>query len=725
MRKIVHMAATGLTQPLMIDSTLPEAIEAALSRYPGRPIINSVNLEDGGKTLRHIAGLAKKYGAMLTALTIDEKGMALGAARKVEVALRLRDILVDTHGLRERDIFFDCLTFTIGSGDESLFCAAAETLAAIRELKRLLPECHTLLGVSNVSFGLTPSCRRLINSVFLDEAIKAGLTAAIVDAAKILPLKDISEKEKTLALDLIYNKRDSGKDPLGAIIEYFEADSSLREKTPRGPEAPAEAQLGQKIMKGSREGLEDILEALLEKYAPEEVIGTLLVPVMRNIGELFGKGEMLLPFVLAAAEAMREAVRILEPRMPRDATCGRRKVLLATVAGDVHDIGKNLVDIILTNNGYTVFNIGIKQSAEHIMAKAAEHRADVIGLSGLLVKSALVMKENLRQFAEAGLALPVFLGGAALTRRFVAEECAPLYGSPVVYCKDPFDALSALEELERGKLQSTRRTEDHPARQGGEISGALLDFCPELRPPFTGPRYAEDFSLAEVVNCLSKNMLFRARWGFHRKNLSPHEYERLIRDSAEPLYARILELLAPHLDFRAAWGYFSGYTEGCRLVVSAGAETRAFDFPRQNQPDGLCISDFFRVAPGLRAVVPFFAVTIGTAAARCVTEAFEKDSYKNYLLLHGLAAEITDALAETVHRRIAAELKLPGNPNFIGTRYGFGYPACPNLDLNRPLFEILGAEKLGLALNENMMLEPEYSTMGVIACHPASRYFSV
>jgi 5-methyltetrahydrofolate--homocysteine methyltransferase len=725
MRKIVSMAATGLTQPLMIDSTLPGAIEAALTRYPGRPIINSVNLEDGGACLHRIAGLAKKYGAMLTALTIDEKGMALDAVRKVEVALRLRDILVDTHGLRERDIFFDCLTFTIGSGDESLFCAAVETLTAIRELKRLLPECHTLLGVSNVSFGLKPACRRLVNSVFLDEAIKAGLTAAIVDAAKILPLGDIGEKEKELALDLIYNRRDAGKDPLGAIIEYFETGSSSREKTPRGPERPAEAWLGQKIMKGSREGLEDILEVLLEKYAPQQIIDSLLVPVMRKIGELFGTGQMLLPFVLAAAETMREAVRILEPRMPRGGDGGRRKVLLATVAGDVHDIGKNLVDIILANNGYTVFNIGIKQSAENIMAKAAEHKAEVIGLSGLLVKSALVMKENLRQFAEAGLELPVFLGGAALTRRFVAEECAPLYGHPVVYCKDPFDALAALEDLEQGRLQSTRWTEDHCAEPPAEISRAPVDFCPSVKPPFTGARYAEDFSLAQVMGGVSKNMLFRARWGFHRKNLSPHEYERLIRGCAEPLYARTLEILAPHLDFRAAWGYFSGYTQDGRLIVGAGEEARVFDFPRQKQPDGLCVADFFRVPPGRRAVVPFFAVTLGAAAARCVKEAFERDSYKNYLLLHGLAAEITDALAETLHRRVAAELKLPGNPDFIGTRYGFGYPACPNLDLNRPLFEMLGAEKLGIALSENMMMEPEYSTMGIIAYHPASRYFSV
>jgi 5-methyltetrahydrofolate--homocysteine methyltransferase len=736
MKKIVRLAATGLTQPLMIDSTLPEAIETALKYYPGRPIINSVNFEDGGRSLNRIAGLAKKYGAMIVALTIDEKGMALSCERKVETALRLRDTLVGVHGLRERDIFFDCLTFTIGSGDESLFTAATSTLAAIKQVRRLLPECHTLLGLSNISFGLKAACRHVVNSVFLAEALKAGLEAAIVDAANIKPLSEIDAVEKELALDLIYNRRENGKDPLRAIITHFEAGASSAEtKTYIRAERPAEAELSEKIIKGVREGLEDILVVLMGKYAPEDIINTLLIPVMRKIGELFGKGEMLLPFVLQAAETMREAVAILEPYLRRSGESPKVKILLATVQGDVHDIGKNLVDIILSNNGYKVFNIGIKQSAENIMAKAREYKVDVIGLSGLLVKSALVMKESIKQYNDAGLDLPILLGGAALTRRFVAGECAPLYAKPVVYCKDPFDALAALEALQQGRLESTRlpaADAEHEAEN--RKSESLRSFCPQAEAPFTGVRFADDFDLAQIMSNFNKNMLFRARWGFHRKALSAHEYERLIHDSAEPLYAQIFSLLEPHLEFKAAYGYFPGYQDGNSLILMNGEDPVVFDFPRQNQANGLCIADFFRTRQdektqkARQAAIPFFVVTIGQKAAQCVRQAFEKDSYKHYLLLHGLAAELTDALAETLHRRIAAELRLEalcGKPGFTGVRYGFGYPACPNLDLNRPLFNLLHAEKLGLALTENIMMEPEYSTIGIIAYHPEARYFSI
>ncbi|MDR1315821.1 MAG: dihydropteroate synthase [Spirochaetales bacterium] len=739
MRKIVSLAATGLTQPLMIDSTVPETIEAALKVYPGRPVINSVNFEDGGKTLCRIARLAKTYGAMLVALTIDEKGMALTRERKVAIALRLRAVLVNTFGLRDSDIFFDCLTFTIGSGDESLFSSAVETMEAIKELKRLLPECHTVLGLSNISFGLQPACRHIVNSVFLAQAIQAGLDAAIVDAAKIRPLTEIGDVEKNLALDLIYNRRGDnqrgeGKDPLLAIIRHFEQESRQEGKTLAGHSPCAEEELGEKILKGSREGMEDLLLVLLEKYGAADIINILLIPVMRKIGELFGKGEMLLPFVLQSAETMRGAVNILEPYLPRTGDRARGKVLLATVQGDVHDIGKNLVDIILSNNGYRVFNIGIKQSAENIIAKAREHKADVIGLSGLLVKSALIMKENLNQFMEAGLALPVFLGGAALTRRFVAQECAPLYGGPVVYCKDPFEALHALEDMEQGRLESTRLPDEAPAGNGrveaaeaaGPAGQAGLDgFCPQLRAPRSGVSLIRDFGMSEVLKNFSKNMLFRARWGFHRKNLDAHEYERLIRDSAEPLFARNFAELEPHLDFSAAMGYFYGYQDGNRLVVENGSELTVFDFPRQNHANGLCIADFFRVPPGGKALVPFFIVTLGRGAQLRVREAFEKDSYKQYLLLHGLAAELTDALAETLHRRIAGELDLAALCETSGTRYGFGYPACPNLDLNRPLFTMLRGAELGLELTENNMIDPEYSTLGIIACHPRARYFSI
>jgi 5-methyltetrahydrofolate--homocysteine methyltransferase len=732
MKKIVSLAARSLTQPLMLDSTNPDALEAALMRYPGRPIINSVHLEDGGKTLSRVAGLAKTWGAALVALTIDEKGMALTRARKVEVALRLRETLAET-GLRDEDIFFDCLTFTIGSGDASLVNAASETLAAIAELRRRLPNCHRILGVSNVSFGLKPACRRILNSVFLAEAVNAGLNAAIVDASAISPLAEINPAERELALNLIYNRGEAGE-PLAAIIRHFEASGEGRAKKEAFLIRPAEEILAEKFMKGGHDGLEAVLSALLERYSAGDIINTLLIPIMRKIGVLFGNGEMLLPFVLRAAETMREAVAIVRPYLPKTSRAGRLKILLATVQGDVHDIGKNLVDLILSNNGYEVFNIGIKQNVETIMAKAKEYEVDAIGLSGLLVKSALVMKESLARYAAAGMNVPVLLGGAALTRRFVAQECAPLYPGPVVYCKDPFDALKALEDLSAGRLCSTSLPAGDAAKTGrAAASGDAAEDEAGPRPgetlkveaPFTGRKLAADFDFAEAAANINKTLLFRGRWGFTKNAANGAEYERLLRETVGPLYGRLMEKMEARIELKAVYGYVLAQCEGDSLNVEHGGKTYRFGFPRGSS--GLCLADFFRREDG-PAFLPLFAVTLGREAVRLVKEAYESDSYQEYLFLHGLAAELTDALAETLHRRMATELRLAelaGKAGFTGARYGFGYPACPNLELNAPLLELLGAAEIGLGLTETLMLEPEYSTCGIIACHPDARYLSL
>ena len=725
MQKFVRMAVTAVTQPLMIDSTNPAVIETALKYYPGRPVINSVNLEDGGETLAKIAPLAKEYGAMLVALTIDEKGMALTCERKLAVALRLRDLLVE-HGLRDQDMMFDCLTFTVGSGDESLYTAGIETLDAIKKLKRMLPDCHTVLGLSNISFGLKPNCRHVVNSVFLQEAVNAGLTAAIVDAAKIQPLSEIDAKEKELALALIYNDRADGNDPLINIINHFAEAASDNTQVAVGITQLPEEMLAQKIIKGNKDGLEDVLAALLERYGAPEIINTLLIPTMQKIGEQFGQGQMLLPFVLQAAETMRQAVNLLEPYMPKSEIQARKKVLLATVQGDVHDIGKNLVDIILSNNGYEVVNIGIKQTAEQIMNQARAHDVDMIGLSGLLVKSALIMKESLPQYQAAGLDIPVLLGGAALTPRFVAEECAPLYQKPVVYCQDAFDALKALDDLERNRLVSTVTEKDDFVVIAPVNSSAIGD-APALTPPFSGPRTLNDFALKEVLGNLNKQALFRNRWSYHQGGMTDAEYQKLLRETVEPQFVSLLAKLEPVLDFQAVYGYFNGQANGETLTITAGKQAHAFTFPRQKLPNGLCLTDFFKTTDAA-AATPLFAVTLGAKTAAYVKQAFDKNDYSHYLLLHGLAAELTDALAQTLQKRVAAELKLgklTGNPAFMGVRYGFGYPACPDLELNRPLFEILNAEQLGLRLTESFMIEPEYSTCGLIACHPAARYFSI
>lgn len=727
MQKFVRMAVTAVTQPLMIDSTNPRVIETALKYYPGRPVINSVNLEDGGKTLAQIAPLAREHAAMLVALTIDEQGMALTCARKVAVALRLRDMLVNDYGLRDQDIMFDCLTFTIGSGDESLFTAGIETLNAIKEINRLMPRCHTVLGVSNISFGLKPNCRHVVNSVFLQEAVNAGLTAAIVDAAKIRPLSEISAAEKELALALIYNRRDNGNDPLVNIINHFAATVDNSAQTATALMQTPEEMLAEKIIKGSKDGLADVLAALLERYGAVDIINTLLIPTMQKIGERFGKGEMLLPFVLQAAETMRRAVNLLKPHMPHNQTTARKKVLLATVQGDVHDIGKNLVDIILSNNGYEVVNIGIKQTAEQIMHEAKAHNVDMIGLSGLLVKSALIMKESLPQYQAAGLDIPVLLGGAALTPRFVAEECAPLYQKPVVYCQDAFDALKALDDLEQNRLTSTV-TEKGDFVIIAPVSSAAIGNAPPLSAPFCGARVLNDFTLKEVLANLNKQSLFRNRWGYHQGGMSAAEHQKLLRETAEPKFVALLAKLEPVLEFKAAYGYFSAAANGNMLTLTDNGVTHDFEFPRQNLPQGLCIADYFKTPKGNQTIAPLFAVTLGAKATAAVKAAFDKNAYQDYLLLHGLMAELTDALAQTLHKRIAAELKLAvltHSPGFIGTRYGFGYPACPSLELNAPLLKLLQAEKLGLTLTASLMIEPEYSTCGIIACHPASKYFTV
>lgn len=727
MQKFVRMAVTVVTQPLMIDSTSPAVIETALKYYPGRPVINSVNLEDGGQTLSKIAPLAKEYGAMLVALTIDEQGMALTCQRKVEVALRLRDILVNDYGLRDADIMFDCLTFTIGSGDESLFTAGIETLNAIKEISRLLPDCHTVLGLSNISFGLKPNCRHVVNSVFLQEAVNAGMSAAIVDAAKIRPLSDIDAQEKELALALIYNERNNSDDPLINIINHFATATNDENRAATGINQLPEELLAEKIIKGNKDGLEDVLAALLERYAATEIINTLLIPTMQKIGEQFGQGQMLLPFVLQAAETMRQAVNLLEPYIPKNQTTTRKKVLLATVQGDVHDIGKNLVDIILSNNGYEVVNIGIKQTAEQIMTRAKEHHVDMIGLSGLLVKSALIMKESLPQYQAAGLDIPVLLGGAALTPRFVAEECAPLYQKPVVYCQDAFDALKALDDLEQNRLVSTVTGKDDFVVVA-PVNNAAISDGPALSAPFSGGRMLDNFTLKAVLGNLNKQALFRNRWGYHQTGMAAEAYRQLLRETVEPQFVSLLARLEPVLEFKAVYGYFDGTGNGETLTVAANNQNYSFAFPRQNLPQGLCIADFFRRANGQPAVTPLFAVTLGARAAAYIKQAFDKDDYRNYLLLHGLAAELTDALAQTLHKQVAAELKLKpltDNPAFMGVRYGFGYPACPDLELNRSLFDVLHAEQVGLSLTESFMLEPEYSTCGLIACHPAARYFSI
>ncbi|MBM9511374.1 dihydropteroate synthase [Desulfogranum marinum] len=737
MTTLVQMCAGSVKAPLMIDSTTPECIEACLKLYPGRCIINSINLEDGGANLRRICGAAKKYGAAVVALTINEQGMAMTAADKLAIAKEIYAIAVEELGLRPSDLLFDCLTFTVGSGDENLRDAAIHTIEGIKLVKKELPGTLTVLGLSNISFGLAPKARRILNSVFLHEAVEAGLDAAIVDAAKILPLARISQEDREVCLDLLFD-RTAGQEPkpLMRFIEHFSdrADDDFDEE--KGSGRTPEEQLFHHVVTGDKDGLEDILPVLMERYKPLAIINQMLVPAMRHVGELFGKGEILLPFVLQSAEVMKRSVTLLEPFMDKIDGESATKILLATVQGDVHDIGKNLVDIILSNNGYKVYNLGIKIPAEAIIEKAKEYDVDLIGLSGLLVKSAIVMQESMAQYKAAGLKTPIMLGGAALTPKFVAESCVPGYDGPVVYCRDAFAGLKAVREFEDGTLTSTvfDRITSVEAMKPGVKDAAIDRDVPVPTPPFIGQRYVEAIDPQELFPLVNIQALFRGRWGYRRGKMGAEEYSELLTTTVQPIYDGLIEqsleqhLIAP----KVSYGYFSCYSKDNTVFIEADGTTYPFAFPRQTEAPHLCIADYFKTKEEGGDIAGFFVVTIGEKMAETTARLYDTDAYHDYLMLHGFSVEVTDALAEYWHAKMREELGI-GDTNvqgvvtqgYQGSRYGFGYPACPDMDVHKPLFAFLKPEKIGVSLTENMQMVPEQTTSAIVVHHPQAKYFAV
>jgi 5-methyltetrahydrofolate--homocysteine methyltransferase len=736
---LVRLCAGGLKAPLMIDSTTPEVIEACLHLYPGRAIINSINLEDGGVNIRRVCRAAKKYGAAVVALTIDERGMAMGADDKLRVARAIHAIAVDECGLRPQDLLFDCLTFTVGSGDNTLRDAALQTLEGIRRIKAELPGCLTVLGVSNISFGLAPAARRILNSVFLHEAVAAGLDAAIVDAARVLPLARISTEDRQVCLDLLRNRQVAGeKDPLMRFIDHFSTASTTAADEEQESTKPPEQQLFAKVLNGDKDGLEDLLAILRERFRPIDIINQILVPAMRHVGELFGKGEILLPFVLQSAEVMKGSVTLLEPFMDRTDGGSATRILLATVQGDVHDIGKNLVDIILSNNGYTVHNLGIKVPAETVIEKARELRVDLIGLSGLLVKSAIVMQESLPQYRDAGLTVPVLLGGAALTPKFVAESCVPNYPGPVVYCSDAFAGLKAVREFEEGRLQSTRYDSAaavQPMKPG--VRDAVVERNnPVPEPPFIGRRSVQDIDPRALFPLVNTQALFRGRWGYRRGKMSAQEYRQLIDGTVHPLYQDLQQraVTAGWIQPRVSYGYFRCHSRENELYVEAEGKEYVFAFPRQAEPPFLCIADYFKSAEEGGDVAGFFVVTIGARIGEETARLYQENAYHDYLMLHGFSVEVTDALAEYWHGVMRRELGIGAaledvqnaiTQQYQGSRYGFGYPACPDLDVHRPLFDFLKPETIGVTLTENMQMVPEQTTSAIVVHHPRAKYFAV
>jgi 5-methyltetrahydrofolate--homocysteine methyltransferase len=764
MREVVSRLATAATLPLVLDSTEPAVIEAGLELTGGRAVINSVNYEDGDgpdSRIARVMPLVREHGAAVIALTIDEQGQARTADWKVAVAERLIADLTGNWGMRVEDIIVDCLTFPIATGQEETRRDAVETIEAIAELKRRHPAVQTTLGVSNVSFGLKPAARAVLNSVFLAECVRAGLDSAIVHAARIVPIARIPDEQRQVALDLVYDRRREGYDPLARLLELFEGVDAADLKASRAAELaalPLWDRLKRRIIDGERVGLEADLDAALAQRPALEIVNDVLLDGMKTVGELFGSGQMQLPFVLTSAEVMKVSVAYLEPHMTRTDESGKGKIVLATVKGDVHDIGKNLVDIILSNNGYDVVNIGIKQPISSIVTAAEENGADVIGMSGLLVKSTVVMRDNLAELNSRGLAgrWPILLGGAALTRAYVEQDLASLFDGQVRYARDAFEGLrlmdaamavkrgdpgAKLPELRTRRVRTTARGTTEVPDQATTARSDISTDIPVPAAPFLGTEVIRGIPLADYGAFLDERALFMGQWGLKPSRArGGATYEELVETEGRPRLRMWLERAQTEglLEAAVVYGYFRCVSSGNDLIVLGqdGAELERFTFPRQRRDRRLCLADFFKAADSGQAdVVAFQLVTMGPRISAATAELFAKNAYREYLELHGLSVQLTEALAEYWHARIRRELSLAGDDpedldgffrvDYRGARYSFGYPACPDLADRAKVVRLLEPSRIGVELSEEMQLHPEQSTDAIVVHHPEAKYFSV
>jgi 5-methyltetrahydrofolate--homocysteine methyltransferase len=767
MYEIASRFATASTLPIVLDSTEPLVLKAGLEALGGRCVINSVNYEDGdGPTSRfaRIMPLVKEHGASVVALTIDEEGQARTAEWKLRVARRLIHDLCDNWGMKVGDILIDTLTFPIATGQEETRRDGLETINAIKTLKQEFPDVQTTLGVSNVSFGLNPAARVVLNSVFLHECVAAGLDSAIVHPSKIMPLARIDEKQREVALDLVYDRRRfDGEtctyDPLTEFLQLFEGVELAASRNVRASELaalPLDERLKRRIIDGEKVGLTDDLDtAMSEGIKPLTIINDLLLEGMKVVGELFGKGEMQLPFVLQSAEVMKSAVAYLEPHMEKLNDSGRGRMLLATVKGDVHDIGKNLVDIILSNNGYQVVNIGIKQTINQIIDAALENDVDAIGMSGLLVKSTVIMKENLEEITSRGLdqKWPIVLGGAALTRAYVEQDLAGIFPGQVRYARDAFeglrlmDAIMAVKRGEEGaELPALRERRVKAVKReilDDEIDTTRSDVAIDIdipTVPFYGSRIVKGIPLADYVGMLDERALFVGQWGLKGAR---GEYDVMADTEGRPRLRTLLNEVQSQgwLEAAVVYGYFPCVSEGNDLIIlhhegpDKGKERTRFSFPRQRRDRRLCIADFFASKDSGRTdVVAFHVVTMGNTVSKAANELFAADKYREYLELHGLSVQLTEALAEHWHARIREEMAVRGldapdlqgilDQGYRGSRYSFGYPACPDIEQQVQLCELLEPGRIGVELSEEFQLHPEQSTSAIIVHHPEAKYFN-
>jgi 5-methyltetrahydrofolate--homocysteine methyltransferase len=795
MNALASRLATASTLPIMLDSTETPVLRAGLEHLGGRCAVNSVNYEDGDgpesrfhKTMELVA----EHGAAVVALTIDEEGQARTAEKKVQIAERLINDITGNWGVDESSVLIDTLTFTICTGQEESRRDGVETIEAIRELKRRHPNVQTTLGLSNISFGLNPAARQVLNSVFLHECQEAGLDSAIVHASKIVPINRIPEDQRNVALDLVYDRRREGYDPLQELMAMFEGVSASSSKESRAAELaalPLLERLARRIVDGERNGLEADLDEAMTQKPPLDIINDDLLAGMKTVGELFGSGQMQLPFVLQSAEVMKTAVAYLEPHMERsddpEGSSGKGRIVLATVKGDVHDIGKNLVDIILSNNGYEVVNIGIKQPIANILEVAQDKSVDVVGMSGLLVKSTVVMKENLEEMNHRGVAekFPVLLGGAALTRSYVENDLAELYQGEVHYARDAFEGLHLMDQIMNAKRgiapdndtpeavaarekeaerkarheRSKRIAEQRKAAETPVEVPVRSDVAIDVEvptPPFWGTRIVKGIALAEYTGLLDERALFLGQWGLRgaRGGEGP-SYQELVESDGRPRLRYWLERLSTDgvLSHAAVvYGYFPAVSEGDDVIVLTeprpdAPERFRFTFPRQQRGRFLCIADFIRSreranSTGQVDVLPFQLVTMGQPIADFANELFAADSYRDYLEVHGIGVQLTEALAEYWHRRVREELKFADHAmaaedpatvedyfklGYRGARFSFGYGACPNLDDRTKMMALLQPERIGVTLSEELQLHPEQSTDAFVLHHPEAKYFNV
>ncbi len=763
MNEVIRRFTSSVNSPLVIDSTETPVIEAALKLHGGKPIINSINFEDGEGHATDRLKLAKKFGAAVIALTIDEVGMAKTAEDKLRIAERLVDFACTKHGLPQSDLLIDPLTFTIATGNEDDRKLGQWTLEGIRMIRDRFPDIQIILGLSNISFGLNPAARHVLNSVFLDHAVKAGMTGAIVHSSKIKPLHLIPPEEVAVMEDLIFDRRREGYDPLQKLLEMF-AGRKAADAVAKKKAETVEGRLKDRIVDGDRKGLEDELAEALKVHPPLAIINEILLDGMKVVGDLFGAGKMQLPFVLQSAETMKAAVAYLEPFMERVEGQEKGIIVLGTVKGDVHDIGKNLVDIILTNNGYKVVNLGIKVPLADIVTAAREHRAHAIGMSGLLVKSTVVMRENLEEMSRQGIDLPVLLGGAALTRNYVEEDCVRSYAcGRVAYARDAFDGLhlmdkvvgngfddylAALQAKRKGKSRNEKRVLGQADPRG--FAPVDVNYAQSRRrrvaaeskaptPPFWGARVMEAAPKA-LVPFINERSLYQFQWGFRKAGRSLEDFLGWAKQELRPVLKRMLALTEAEqiLKPQAIYGYWKCAGQGNDLVLfeqDGVTEACRFTLPRQPKEDGECIADFVTDIEDGRDVIGLQVVTVGQKASDVAREWFEDNRYQDYLYLHGLGVEMAEAMAEYVHKRIRAEWGFAGEDDrdiekmlqqgYRGGRYSFGYPACPRLEDQAPLLKLLKAERIGVELSDEWQLHPEQSTSAIVLHHPRAKYFSV